>query len=454
MNDGEGYPRHPVGRAAPVSSGHPAAAPAYPSPGGVPPQFGAAPVGAPAPGTAGVPAPSTTDDAGVRAVRRPGHLGSLSTGQILVAEAAVVLAVAAATRGPVPGLIAGAVALLLVTLAFARRRQRWWLEDRVIAWRYRRRRAAAVDRTTEPVLAALRTIAPGLTVREVSAPDGARVGVARDEAGWFSVVALTPTAPVHAEGAPVPLDALVGVLAATEQPGVVLQLVNHTVPAPSLDVPSASPAGASYQQLTSALSPIAVPAHRESSVAVRIDARSLAEALLDHHADAEAAASLVASLGRRTATSLRRLGIACRVLDTQDLVAALARSCDVEPGGTGDGSPVHEEWSRWHSAQLLHRTFWLRTWPSSTAAIGALFDRVAATPAAQTSMALVLDPSGGDDVAVRALIRLAARPDDDFAALERALTEGVRRLGGDLQPLDGEQGPAAYATAPTGGGAG
>ncbi|MCI4065051.1 type VII secretion protein EccE [Micromonospora sp. R77] len=344
------------------------------------------------------------------------------------------------------------MALLLVTLAFARRRNRWWLEDRVIAWRYRRRRGGGRRRRGR---AGARRVAYGGARPDrpqVSAPDGARVGVARDDAGWFSVVALTPTAPVHADGAPVPLDALVGVLAATEQPGVVLQLVNQTVPAPSLDVPSASPAGASYQQLSNALSPIAVPAHRESSVSVRIDARSLAEALLDHTADAEAAAALVASLGRRVATSLRRLGIACRVLDTRDLVAALARSCDVEPGG--DGSPVREEWTRWHSAQLVHRTFWLRTWPASTGAIGALFDRVAATPAAQTSMALVLDPAGGDDVAVRALIRLAARPDDDIAALERALTEGVRRLGGDLQPLDGEQGPAAYATAPTGGGAG
>jgi type VII secretion protein EccE len=449
VNDGEGYPRHPFGGAAPVGGAPPAATPTYPpaAPGGGPAQL------APPPPTAGQAAGSTGDDAGVRAVRRPGHLGSLSTGQILVAEVAVLAAVATATRGVLPGLIAGAVALLLVTLAFARRRNRWWLEDRVIAWRYRRRRAAAVD-GAEPVLAALRTVAPGLTVREVSAPDGARVGVARDDAGWFSVVSLTPTAPVHSEGAPVPLDALVGVLAATEQPGVVLQLVNHTVPAPSLEVHPASPAGTSYQQLTAALSPIAVPAHRESSVSVRIDARSLAEALLDHNADVEAAAALVASLGRRVATSLRRLGIACRVLDTQELVDALARSCDVEPGATGDGSPVREEWTRWHSAQLVHRTFWLRTWPSSTGAIGALFDRVAATPAAQTSVALVLDPSGDDDVAVRALVRLAARPDDDIAALERALTESVRRLGGELRPLDGEQGPAAYATAPTGGGAG
>jgi hypothetical protein len=115
---------------------------------------------------------------------------------------------------------------------------------------------------------------------------------------------------------------------------------------------------------------------------------------------------------------------------------------------------VREEWTRWHSARLTHRTFWLKTWPSSATTIGALFDWAAATPAAQTSVALILEPSGDDDVAVRALIRLAARPGDNFTALENALLSGVKGAGGELQPLDGEQGPAAYATAPTGGGAG
>ncbi|MCI4065052.1 hypothetical protein MRQ36_21790 [Micromonospora sp. R77] len=105
MNEGDGYPGHASGRATPVSSGYPTAAPMHPSPasGGVPALV--PPVGAPPPtaGAPGGPAQSTTDDAGVRAVRRPGHLGSLSTGQILVAEAALLIAVAAATRGPVPG---------------------------------------------------------------------------------------------------------------------------------------------------------------------------------------------------------------------------------------------------------------------------------------------------------------------------------------------------------------
>ena len=414
MNEGDVHPRRAAGAVAPAHGAF-----------------------APAGGTMS----AATDDAEVKAVPLAGHLGALSISQLVLAEVALLMTAAAATRGLVPGLVTAAVAAVLLLIFFARRHNRWWIEDRMVAWQHRRRRRTAVDAGAGPILA-LRAVAPGLSVRDVSAPDGARVGVARDDAGWFSVVALTPTAPVHQEAAPVPLDALVGVLAATEQPGILLQLVTHTVPAPSLDVHPASPAGGSYRQLALSLSPVAVPAHRESYVCVRIDARGLAEALLDHNADPEIAADLVASLGRKVATSLRRIGIACRVLDTSDLIASLARSCDVESGTAGQ---VREEWTRWHSTRLAHRTFWLKTWPSSASTISALLDWAAAVPAAQT---------GEDDVAVRALIRLAARPEDDLAALEHALLNGVARFGGELRPLDGEHGPAAYATAPTGGGAG
>lgn len=399
---------------------------------------------------ASVPPPS--DVAEVRPVRRTGHLGAFSVGQIIVAEAALLGAGAAAAQGLTPGLIGGAGAAALLGVVFARRHGRWWLEDRLIAWRHRRRRTGPAGASGGPIRA-LHAVAPGLAVRDVSAPDGARVGVARDDAGWYSLVALTPTAPVHQEAGPVPLDTLTEVLAATGQPGVVLQMVTHTVPAPGLDVHPSSPAGASYRQLAGSLSPVPVPAHHESAVVVRVDARTLAEALLDHTADPEAAATLVASLGRKVATSLRRFGIGCRVLDADEVVATLIRSCDVA-SAAGEAVQVREEWTRWHSARLSHRTFWLKTWPGTTAAISDLLTWVSATPAAQTSVSLVLDPSEGNDVTVRCLIRLAARQEDDPAALENVFVEGVKRFGGEVEPLDGEQGPAAYATAPTGGGAG
>ncbi|MEU4427317.1 type VII secretion protein EccE [Actinoplanes sp. NPDC024001] len=412
-----------------------------------PPGFPAPPAGPPQ--RPGPPRPPA--EASVRAVPRRGHLGPLSLAQILVAEAAVLVVVAALTRGPVPTLIAVAVAAALLLIFFARRQDRWWLEHRQVARDHQRRRSARLDTRAGPVLAALRTVAPGLTVRDVTGPEesGAAVGVARDEAGWFSVVVLEPGSPVQPEGAPIPLDSLLGLVTATEQPGVVLELVTHTVPAPSPDVHPASPAGSSYRQLVEAVSPAPVPAHRESSISVRVDARVLAEALLDHTADPEAAATLVAGLARKVATSLRRLGVTGRVLDAAGLLASLARSCDVEsPAG------LDEAWTHWRSARLVHRTYWLRTWPASATEIGSLFAWAATAPAAQTSVALVLTAGEHDDVAVRAFIRLATRPDADLAALDRVLLEGVRRAGAELQPMDGEHGPAAYATAPTGGGAG
>lgn len=434
-------------------------APPYPSgpapwpghdPAPAPPHGAASPGPASASGDA--PATGKPSRSAVKALRRPGHIGSLSIAQIVVAEVAVLLFAAVATHGLVPGLIAGVAAAAVLAFAFVRRHHRWWLEDSRVAWLHRRRRAAALS-GADPVLAALRTLAPGLAVRDVSTPDGTRVGVARDEAGWFAVVALTPTAPVHQEAAPIPLDALVRVLADADQPGVVLQLVTHTVPAPSLGLHPASLAGSSYRALTGIFGPVPMPAHRETAVAVRLDARTLAEAMLDHTADLDAVAALVAGLGRRVATSLRRLGVPCRVLDADEVVRTLARSCDLEPGVLGDAGQVREEWTEWHSARLAHRTFWLKTWPSSAEEIGPLFEWVAATPAAQSTVALILDPSGGDDVAVRALVRVAA-PADGLADIARHLTEGVGRAGGELFPLDGEQGPGVYATAPTGGGAG
>lgn len=397
-----------------------------------------------------VPDGPPPEAAEVRPVRRSGHLGAVSVGQIILAEAALLGAGAAAAQGLLPGLVGGTGAAALLGVVFARRHGRWWLEDRTIAWRHRRRRGTG---SGGGPLRALHPVAVGLAVRDVSAPDGARVGVARDDAGWYSIVALTPTAPVHQEAGPVPLDTLTDVLAATGQPGVVVQMVTHTVPAPGLDVHPSSPAGSSYRQLAGSLSPVPVPAHHESAVVVRIDARTLAEALLDHTADPEDAAALVASLGRKVATSLRRFGVGCRVLDAAEVTAALIRSCDVDPA-TADTVQVREDWTRWHSARLSHRTFWLKTWPETTAAISDLLTWVTATPAAQTSVSLVLEPSDGTGVTVRCLIRLAARHEDDPEALENLFIEGVRRFGGEVEPLDGEQGPAAYATAPTGGGAG
>ncbi|MEV6301097.1 type VII secretion protein EccE [Actinoplanes sp. NPDC051861] len=379
-------------------------------------------------------------DTTVRAVPPRGRLGPFRLSQLLAAEAAVLAVVAGLTRGPIPTLIAALLAAALLLIFFSRREHRWWTEHRLMSRALRLRRAARLDTRAGPILALLRTVGPGLTVRDLpSTDDGPPTGVARDDAGWFSIVALDPAT------GPVPLDALVTVLGTTDQPGLVLELVTTTIPAPNPEVHPASPAASSYRQL---LESTPIPAFRETSISVRVDARTLAEALLDHSADPESAAALSAALARRVVTSLRRTGITGRVLTAAETITTLARSCDIEPG-----SPVDETWTHWRSARLVHRTYWLKTWPAQATEIAPLFAWAATAPAAQTSVALILK-AAGPDVSVRAFIRLATHPDTDTTSLEHVLLNGARDAGAELHPLDGEQGPATYATAPTGGGAG
>jgi type VII secretion protein EccE len=267
--------------------------------------------------------------------------------------------------------------------------------------------------------------------------------VARDGAGWFAVAELGPVTPMRDEAVPAPaLDVLVEALADTGQPGAVLQLVTHTVPAPSAELDPARPAARSYHELLHRYG-TPVPADRCAWVAVRLDARTLAEA---GATDAAQAPEVVAALLRRIGKALRRKGIVAEPLDAAGLTRALCRSCDL-----GDGpAPPPETWRTWHSDRLAHRAYWLKDWPAPHDA-PALWQRIAATPAAFTSLALVLAPEG-DGTDVRCLVRVAARP----AALARACAALTRTVGSvpgaRLFALDGEQGPAAYASAPTGGG--
>jgi type VII secretion protein EccE len=381
-----------------------------------------------------------------------------------VAEGSIFVIVAAATQGVIPALVATVAAAALLTVVFARKQGRWWLEHRALTRDHRRRAASRRELEAGPALAALRTIAPGLTIRDIRPRRTARenhheiedrpTGVARDEAGWFGVVSLEQSSqasrPDRAtrpdQAAPIPLDALISALAVTDQPGVILELVTHTVPAPTPDLPPSAPAIASYRQLLDTITPS--PAYRETSISVRIDATTMAESVLDHTTDPAAPAELTAALTRKIATTLRRQGIAGRVLDAAELLALLARSCDAH---TPDAA---EEWTHWRSNHLLHRTYWLESWPHAITEIGPLLTWASTAPAAQTSVALIMEPVPAGDVPIRAFIRLATRPDADLGVLDGVLREGVRRAGGELRALDGEHGPAAYASAPTGGGAG
>jgi hypothetical protein len=109
----------------------------------------------------------------------------------------------------------------------------------------------------------------------------------------------------------------------------------------------------------------------------------------------------------------------------------------------------HEDWDAWYSGRLVHRTYWLQDWPP-VAQAAAVLDSLSMLPTALTSIAVILAPSG-DTVDIRCLARVAAVP-NRVQSVSAALRERAHAAGARLLTLNGEQGPAAYATAPTGGG--
>ncbi len=383
--------------------------------------------------------------------RRPGHLGSVHIVQLLLVEVVVVAVLATLDRGPVPVAVAVVAGALLLVPTLARQQGRWWLERRLMRrWFTLRRKASSVPYGDDARVAQLRRFAPGLTVQDVTAVDGASIGVARDDAGWYGVLALAPAA--RGDHGGIPLDELVSGLAEAEQPGVVLQVVVQTMPAPSIDTHPASPAGYSYRQLLARFGAAPLPAEQATWIAVRLDARSLAEAAPDDSADLDAAPGVVAALLRKVAKSLRHAGIAHRLLDADGLLDVLVRACDLDQTAH-DPQPAqpHEEWSEWRSPRLAHRSFWVRDWPAVGEAARWL-GLLSATPAVTTVAVTLAPEDGGRTADLRALVRVAAPP-PDLAQVCQAISRAAKEARAELFALDGEQGPAVYASAPTGGGA-
>jgi type VII secretion protein EccE len=339
------------------------------------------------------------------------------------------------------GIVAG---LLLLVAVLGRRGGRWWLERTSMSWQFRRRNASKPVRPlADARLASMQFLAPGLTVDDVSSPDGSSVGVANDDVGWFAAAAIGSATSMYGDAsAPFPIERLITALADPDRSGrAVVQLVTHTVPVPE----ASGPVGTSYHGLLARHEPPPPPADRVTWLAIRLDARDLAEMGAEAP---EQAPVLVASLLRHLVKTLRRAGVAIHALNRDGLLEALARSCDVIPEDVAAADP-HEDWDAWYSGRLVHRTYWLQHWPALSQC-GPLLDALAAVPATLTSIAIVLAPND-DDVDVRCLARVAAGP-QRIEAMSAAAEEMARTAGGRLLRMDGEHGPAAYATAPTGGG--
>jgi type VII secretion protein EccE len=381
--------------------------------------------------------------------RRPGYLGAVNVVQIMLLEA-VLFAVLFALRHTVWILLAGAIGgLLLLLAAFGRRRGRWWTEYMVLRTRFRRRSSSGPVAANDHRLAVLQRLVPDLTVQDVEGAAGTQVGVGSDGAGWFAVVAVSSgEGMTGAPPASVPLGALARVVKEAEQPGTVVQVVTHTVPAPSALTDGTAWCSRSYEEL---LRPIggSAPADQISWLTIRLDARTLAEATVGGTGSPVEPPVIVASLVRLAVKALRRTRLTCHVLHADGILDALVRSLDLDPAGAGTRAWPREHWQRWDSAKLVHACFWLQDWPPAGDG-GSLLGALARTQSAFTSVATILQP-GDDGADLRCIVRVAA----DAAALEGTCTrlrEAAESAGARLFRLDGEQALAVYASAPSGGG--
>lgn len=147
--------------------------------------------------------------------------------------------------------------------------------------------------------------------------------------------------------------------------------------------------------------------------------------------------TLSAGIGR-LGKALTAAGLAHRPLSRDELRAAVvsAAGLDLAP------APPAETWTGLRGGGWTQRCLVLR--PRADAPFGPLVEAVTATSAPSHTLAAVVLPGGR---VAPPMLRVAAL-DDHVEALVKAVREVARRSGAPARPVDGQHGPAVYATAP------
>jgi type VII secretion protein EccE len=227
-----------------------------------------------------------------------------------------------------------------------------------------------------------------------------------------------------------------------------LQIVSHRIAAPSRLPDSASAAVRSYQEL---VTQAGCPLEQAAWLAVRLSPADAAEAAWGRGGGVDGVDRAIAAAIGRIEKILTSAGVPHRVLDADGLRESLASACGLEALGrpTENSRPaVHEHWSTWQAAGLTHVTFEVRQWPRDPRPD--LLAELAAVPASEVSVALVIRPHG-DRIGMLGLVRVVTPPAGLRQVVDQ-LTSTARRHGVRLGRLYGNQARGVYATAPSGGG--
>jgi len=316
--------------------------------------------------------------------------------------------------------VLGLVPLLL------RVRGQWYTEVLAARGRLRRRRQRG------------QALAPGYEVTGYES-----VGIGADDHGWFAAVEVVPP---RAATVAVPLDRLAALLVDGSVPVSAVQVVTWFVPAPHHLVPGHAAYAESYRQLSVDLYATAPPPLAGRTwVALRLDDDDAVERT--GGTDESARRVLDVAL-RRLGRSLTSAGTGHRTLDPNRLAAAVATCVGLDRGT----DRTVEDWDNWVGGGLAHAAFEVVRWPATVAAVTAeTLRELCQVPAAQVVQSIELRRDGAEGaVAVRAVVRLGAAP-PRLADAAAQLTVRAEQAGLRLRRLDGEQAPAGYFCAPTGG---
>lgn len=391
--------------------------------------------------------------------RNNGKLGPFTLLHLFAIEAAIGVGAGVYTlnagktmQQALPWYVGGGVLILLLLVPTFLRGGGVWLYQ-AIPMRRRltgRRRQAGLSKE------ALHGIAPDLGIVGIVERD-TDIGIGHDDGGWFAALSMGG---VDGVTEPVPLDRLARLFTESGVPVSAIQVVGHTVPI-GLVGHDGSPASMSYQELLAGLPAVV---HHTSWLAVRMNTEDAMDAAADRGGDVEGVHKALAVTVSRVGKLLRNAGVENRVLDAEGLRDTLRESLglsrtDIPAGQIRCG----ESWSQWQGDGLQHVTYRVVRWPTDEATLRHLIDVLAAVPAVFNTASVILrpgvvearDPDGrptGHRVEVECLIRITG--DAQTSAAGQARVRGAAEsLGAKLERLDGEHGPAAYASAPTGGGA-
>jgi type VII secretion protein EccE len=382
--------------------------------------------------------------------------GRFGVAQLVSVELALVV-VAASAFGlpPVAAAISGAITALMLAMTLGRSGGRWMYEVVGAQRRLsRRRRAGLRAADAAPAQrAVLAAFAPDLSTRTAT-DRGTEIGVGMDEFGWFAAIAVVPPDGLSRDpAAALRLDWLARLAAEPSVPASTLQAVVRQVDGPAPGVDPGSPSAASYRLLRKALG---LPPSRQIWLVARLAPRDGAVAAAGRGGGEAGVHKALATTLKRLATGLAEAGLTYRILDEPALWAAVTVACGLPAAAV---SPPRERWSRVEAGGAVHVCFAVRSWTTARPA-DALSELLRVPDASAVSTAVVFGPRTVPPspdapapppapVPVRVLVRVAAAPDQVTSCVD-ALQATAARLGLKLVRLNGEQGAAVYATAPTG----